>query len=243
MKRYVHKKTLAGIFIAACLVSSGCCNKVPKTGGGGEWRLSTTDLYFSRFWRQGVWSQVRFCESPPLGWILTWKEASSSKGADRSEAGFCYTPCLFDTLISFGLIQNLGDFSLKLILSYLKFNCLPIRTIAQGCELLAVHFSVVLGHGEGIGLHSAFVMGPDLCFSEIPLKSVVPVPMPPSWVCVPLLWACPTQQWSGNCQALDVLLHSTMVPRCSVLLLPGAFSWLLSNLPFHPLSHILSKLE
>lgn len=181
---------------------------------------------------------------------IIWCSAASillpvyfSKLFVRSEAGFCYTPCLFDTLISFGLIQNLGDFSLKLILSYLKFNCLPIRTIAQGCELLAVHFSVVLGHGEGIGLHSAFVMGPDLCFSEIPLKSVVPVPMPPSWVCVPLLWACPTQQWSGNCQALDVLLHSTMVPRCSVLLLPGAFSWLLSNLPFHPLSHILSKLE
>ena len=67
-----------------------------------------------------------------------------------------------------------------------------MRTTPWECELLTVHFSVVLGIGKARAACSLHYRTRNLYSSKILLKCVVPDPMPPSIVCIPLLWACPT---------------------------------------------------
>lgn len=140
----------------------------------------------------------------------------------------------------------MGGFSLKPFLSYLKVNCLPFRTIAWelrvACCLL--FFSFRAWGRDGAACSPCWRIR-DLCFSEIPLKRPVLLPMPSSWVCTPLLWACPHLAviWKLASPGCPSSLHR------GPAVIDRSFCFQASSLDFspsclfNPLSHILSSLE
>ena len=104
-----------------------------------------------------------------------------------------------------------------------------MRTTPWECELLTVHFSVVLGIGKARAACSLHYRTRNLYSSKILLKCVVPDPMPPSIVCIPLLWACPTHHSDPE----TVKPSFTMVPGIQCCCFQG-FSLNFFQLAFSP---------
>ena len=87
--------------------------------------------------------------------------------------------------------------------------------------------------GKGIGkaraAWSLHYRTRNLYFSEILLKCIVPGPMPTRWVCIPLLWACPTHHSDPE----TVKPSFTMVPGIQCCCFQG-FSLNFFQLAFSP---------
>lgn len=113
-----------------------------------------------------------------------------------------------------------------------------MRTIPWECELLTVHFSIVLGIGKARAARNLHYRTRNLYFSEILLKCVVPGSCNPA--------GCVYHSY-GLAPPTTVIQKLSNPPSPWSLVFSAAASrgFLLtsSNLPFHLLSHILSQLE